>query len=275
MRRPKASGVPIDGARLADWADRYADYHKRPTKPKLLAWIDQFSRPDRDLAARVLDSVEYFSHEAVEDALVQRANSLPGWSRSRTERSGKWRFVAFARAAGESGNAMLHKFRIAANLTGPSFDDLFIEKRDLLTQGLTSSDTVVFIDDFAGTGQQIADCWKEVIEELLPGKPRVCLLLVAATAAAIQKITSDTPMKVVAHRVLRDRDNIFSSECRYFAAADQTRILSYCRRADPQDPRGFGECGLALVLAHNAPNNSIPILHRSNHRWISVFPRRS
>ena len=43
----------------------------------------------------------------------------------------------------------------------------------------------------------------------------------------------------------------------------------------PRPYLGFGSCGLPLVLYHNTPNNSLPILHRNDDRteFKGLFPR--
>ncbi len=156
MRRPKRPGAPIDTRRYADWITRFSGYRQEVTRARVTAWLGQFNSVDRDLAARVLDSVMYLSHASMEDAFRKILAQLPGWDRVKRQRRGKWRFVAFSRAAGESGNQMLHRWRSATNLSASRYDELFIEKRDLLREGLGTEDTVVFVDDFAGTGQQVS-----------------------------------------------------------------------------------------------------------------------
>ena len=55
--------------------------------------------------------------------------------------------------------------------------------------------------------------------------------------------------------------------------SEKDALLEYCKRADRKYPRGYGDCGFVLVLAHKTPNNSIPVLHANNVRWKGLFPR--
>src|SRR5207245_1228910 len=80
----------------------------------------------------------------------------------------------------ESSDRMLHTFRAANGLNAERFDNLFIHKSELLRQNLGAADTVVFVDDFAGTGEQAVTAWKESLGELLPGRPRIFLVLAVA-----------------------------------------------------------------------------------------------
>ncbi|MBI4445696.1 MAG: hypothetical protein HY645_07270 [Acidobacteria bacterium] len=216
----------------------------------------------------------FVSHESIEEAFKNILDRLDGWDRNERNRKGNWRFVAFSKAAGESGDTMLHKWRAATGMTGSKYDKLYIHKSELLRENLGSEDTVVFLDDFAGSGTQVCTGWREVMEELLPGEPTVYLILVAVTQGARQKISNETRMQVVSHIKLKDDDNIFSTDCKHFTAQEKNRLLIYCRRANNQQPRGWGDCGLVIVLAHKTPNNSIPILHANHDQWVGLFPRQ-
>ena len=168
---------------------------------------------------------------------------------------------------------MLHKWRTALRLTGGRHDSLFIHKADLLREKLGPEDSVAFLDDFAGTGQQACRAWRETLAELLPGGPKTYLILVAAGERAVQRIRQETGLRVVASHVLRAGDEIFSGECQHFSAEEKDRLLEYCRVADRTRPRGYGDCGFVIVMSHKTPNNSIPVLYANHRRWVGIFPR--
>ena len=168
---------------------------------------------------------------------------------------------------------MLAVFRVANRLSSSAFDDLFVYKTDLLREGLGAEDTVVFVDDFAGTGDQAETAWRESLGELLPGGPRAFLVLVAAVEQAVTRIASATPLSVRPFRRLRARENFFAPECAHFSQTEKHAVLSYCRRADTSRPRGYGDCGLLVVMAHRCPNNSIPVLHGGGPGFKGLFAR--
>ena len=273
MKKPKDRGKAIDGQRFAQWVSRFPGYRQEVTEGRITNWINQFTGGDRDIAARVLDCVNYVSHESIEEVFEEILEKLDGWDRDERKRKGRWRFVAFSKAAGESGDTMLHKLRTSTKMTGAKYEKLCIHKSDLLKEKLGPEDNVVFLDDFAGTGNQVCTGWEQVMEELLPGEPNTYLILVAVTKTAIEKIQNQTPMQVMAHIKLRDEDNFFSGGCTHFTVQEKARILTYCRRANNQFPRGYGDCGLVIVLAHRTPNNSIPILHANHDAWVGLFAR--
>ncbi|MFI5024318.1 MAG: hypothetical protein ACHQRJ_22035 [Alphaproteobacteria bacterium] len=257
---------------MSTWLERFDGYRVTVSERRINDWLTKFRPEDSDLAARVLDAVSFLRSEHMEHALRETVSRLPGWHRSKKERKGKWRFVAFSTSAGESGDTMLHKLRTALGLTRGQYNELFIHKADLLRQRLEPNDTVAFVDDFAGTGQQGCNHWRE-LAELLPGSPKSYLILVAAAQKAIDRICQETGLNMVAQYLLQPNDDIFSEECDHFTKQEKDRLLEYCRRADRKNPRGFGNCGFVIVLAHKTPNNSIPVLHANHPGWRGLFPR--
>jgi len=271
MRSPRARGTPVDEARLMGWVTRFAGYRRNITTPDILNWLSQFDEPHRDLAARVLDAVRFISQEHISTAYRTVFSDLPGWFPSESDRSGTWRFVALSSSAGESGDSMLHIFRRANDLSSTRNNRMFIYKSDLLRESITKDDTVVFVDDFAGTGNQACTSWEASIRELLPGSPTTYLVLVAASLQAKKRIQSETDFRVFSYFTLSDRDNIFSPACIHFTRREKATLLEYNGTADGREPRGYGGCGLLVVFPHSCPNDSIPILHKHHRRWHGLF----
>jgi hypothetical protein len=168
---------------------------------------------------------------------------------------------------------MLHKFRVGNNLSGKQYNELFIYRSDIARQQLGPDDSLVLIDDFSGTGDQVTEAWKAIYQELTAGIGRIYLALVAARRQAIARISEETNIEVVPSHILDEGDDVFSDSCSHFDNADKTALLSYCKQADNKLPRGKGNCGLLLVFAHTCPNNSIPIIRVSHSKWEGLFKR--
>ena len=126
MRRPLRRGTPIDMARMTSWVSLFAGYRISVTEQRIDRWLDQFADSDRDAAARVLDCVDYFTHEQMASAFRSVLRGMDRWNMRQRERRGQWRFVAFSASAGESGDTMLHKFRLANGLGSRKHNQLFI-----------------------------------------------------------------------------------------------------------------------------------------------------
>jgi hypothetical protein len=136
VRKPKDRGKPVDASRLTQWVTRFPGYRQEITRNRIEDWLHQFAANHRDWAARVLDCVEYLTHESVEAAFKTIVNAFGGWHYDERKRRGQWRFVAFSQAAGESGDTMLHKWRTSTGTTGAKYNKLYIYRSDLLKEDL-------------------------------------------------------------------------------------------------------------------------------------------
>jgi hypothetical protein len=273
MRRPSERGEEISLMRIERWLDHFGSYRHQVSESKLERWLRQFERGDQDLAARLLDSIDFIGHTQMSRMYRDLLGAIPGWHRDPRRRSGRWRFVAYTSSAGESGDSMLHTFRLANNLDARAYDELFVHPRDLLQERLGPDDTVVLIDDFSGTGNQACRLWLRSFQELLPGEPRAFLVLLGACTIARRRIVEQTRLRPVIGIQFTERDNILSDACIHFTRDEKQAILKYCGVADQENPRGWGDSGLVVVFAHRCPNNSIPILHVTRRNWSGLFPR--
>lgn len=273
MKQPSERGAAISPQRIRRWLDEFAAYRHQVSEPKIDRWLDQFASADRDAGARLLDSVDFIGYAQISSLFRQLVAAIPGWHKVEGKRSGRWRFVAFSGSSGESGDTMLQLFRLANSLDAKKHDKLFIHRSELLKDKLTTEDTVVLIDDFSATGDQACNSWQQIFRELLPEEPRTFLLLLGAVKDAIKRISDETELRPLVGFRLNDSDNVFARACRRFTLHEKDRLLHYCRIADAQCPKGYGDCGLLIVFPHRCPNNSIPILHANHDRWTGLFPR--
>lgn len=273
MNRPLDQGCEIGAQRYRRWLAHFAGYRNPVTQQLIELWLEQFSAQDKDLAARVLDSVLFIDHHHIHACFKQLLASLDGWHISPSKRKGQWFFVPFSGSVGESGDSMVHAFRMATSMTNRNCNSLFIHRSELVGKKPSAGDTVVLLDDFSGSGDQACGSWKNPFAELLAGGPRVVLMLVAATSVALERITNETDMEPLCGTTLPPSANIFSPTCRHFADKEKLGLLEYCKRADRTNPKGHRDCGLVVVLAHRCPNNSIPVLHANHNDWQGLFPR--
>lgn len=167
---------------------------------------------------------------------------------------------------------MLTVFRQANRLIAPLYQPMFVSAADIPLLELKAEDTLVFVDDFSGTGDQVLAYWPQT-QELIGAEPRTFLILAAATTRAVERIQAQTPLVVLTGKVLGDDSNVFSAASATFRQADRTRLLAHCTLADRRAPRGYGDCGLLFAFGHTTPSNSLPILHASKRAWRGLLPR--
>src|SRR5438094_10510927 len=116
---------------MQDWLADFAGYRVNVNEGRIDRWLQQFDPGHRDLAARLLDAVDFISYEQIAEAYRQTLRTLPGWHAAQNRRPGRWRFVPFSFSAGESGDSMLHVFRVANGLQHHRYNELFLHLRDL------------------------------------------------------------------------------------------------------------------------------------------------
>lgn len=259
--------------RIEGWYDRFRYYRRPPTREEITGWLARFSADngDRDLAAKLLDEVRIVSEEEIQIGYREALEAIPGWSPRKDNRTGNWVICGLGHA-GESGAEMLRKFREANRLGAARFDYLFDSVTNLAGRKLTEQDTVVLVDDFAGTGDQVCSYWPTHAE--LIGGAKAYLVLTASTRVAIDRFVGLISLEeILVDHVLEAQHDIFSNLNTTFSQPEKARLLEYCTKADRKNPKGFGDCGLSFVLSHKTPNNTVPILHANKSSWVGLFPR--
>ena len=239
----------------------------------MIDWLEQFTNDHRDTAARLLDVVDFYSIDRISGAFRTALAALPNWHRTAGRRPGKWRFAGLSHSAGESADAMMHRFRIANALDGKQHNELFIHPSEILTEKLGLDDTLVLIDDFVGTGDSVCSAWNASFAELVYGIGKVYLIVVAAIDTGRARIQEQTSMTCFPGQELTSVDNFFAAQCGAFSNNEKAAVLAYCQKASRKEPKGYKECGLVVAFQHRCPNNTLPVFHIENRRWTGLFPR--
>ena len=273
MRASKPAGTPIGAQRRRSWINNFSTYRHQVTEQAVTEWLDQFAQNHRDIAARLLDVVDFYSIDRISGAFRTALDALPGWHKDEARRTGKWRFAGLSRSAGESADAMMHRFRIANGLDPKKYSELFIHPSQILTEKLGEDDTLVFIDDFIGTGDSVCTAWTESFEELVYGIGRIYLIVVAAMDTGAARVQNETTLTCVPGQVLTAADDLFANQCGTFTNNEKAAVLTYCEKANKKEPKGYKDSGLVVAFQHRCPNNSLPIFHMEHNRWTGLFPR--
>jgi hypothetical protein len=273
IESPQPRGTSIDAQRRRRWTHNFSTYRYQVSEQSVRDWIEQFANDHRDVAARLLDVVDFYSIDRISGAFRAALAALPGWDRREQQRTGKWRFAGLSRSAGESADAMMHRFRVANGLDGKNFNHLFIHPSQILLEKLGTDDTLVLIDDFVGTGDSVCSAWKESFAELVPGIGKVYLVVVAAIVRGRVRVGEETSITCVPGQELTNADNFFAAQCDAFTNAEKEAIFKYCQKAHKKEPKGYKDCGLVVIFQHRCPNNTLPIFYVENNRWTGLFPR--
>ena len=204
------------------------------------------------------------------------------------------RFAALG-SPSESGTYILYQFRQENRLLTNSFPNV----RDLVTGPLNDSSTnwvhpevqrLIFIDDFCGTGQQVAGMAGVTVPQLRSAAHNIGVdlevwyLTLLATKDGLENVEQASIFQQVRSlSVLDDTYRAFGPNSQYFIDPPDyidkdkcEEIISYYgNHISPQAPLGYGNCQLLLGFRHNVPDNTLPViwLNATVPWWRPIFER--
>ena len=216
----------------------------------------------------------------------------------------------FRRTSGLSHEQVYSTYMIAQIKSKDLLDKLCVELANL---GSKTNDpkfrTIFLIDDFAASGisylrkegtefggkigkflKEITDDSSEISKLIVPTDLKIYIVLYLATEKAITQIRNmvkqiskslKIPVKVIIVHEIVDSTMLNEQNLGLFLKiikkyCDRNIVTDAYMKGKHDDPYlGFDECGLPLILFHNTPNNSLPILwfNSDEHYYRGLFPR--
>jgi len=92
MKRPQNRGATINLKRFRNWVREFASYRQQISEGRIREWIEGFDASHHDTIARVLDCVDFISHEQMAEAFRRVLSGLEGWHKDEKKRVGKCDF---------------------------------------------------------------------------------------------------------------------------------------------------------------------------------------
>ena len=187
----------------------------------------------------------------------------------------------------ESSSHLLYYFRQENDL--PS--NLFAYVHDILHDGYRAHANIkrcVFLDDFAGTGNQAIE-YSKIASRIRAANPIMVSYYYAmiSTPEAIKSIRESSCFDEV-ECVVRLTDDLraFSENSLFYIdeSPESPKVISksimkkiakvYGNVLSPESPLGYGFGQLILGFSHNVPDNTLPIFSADLPSWNAPFPRR-
>lgn len=235
---------------------------------KIECWLDNFEDKHKNLAIKLLDNIEYFNQSKIFQASRDLLDQIKTLKRNDLSKV----YFCFFGAPQKSGYAVLNMFAVANNLSGSNHTSKFKLLSEL--PQLTSEEeiTIVFIDDFIGTGNQAVNFFNK-IQHIIPENTEIILGVVAAFERGITNIQENANLGVICHKRLNEEDMLFSSKNKKFTENEKKILKEYCVKTEVSQTRGYGNCEALVVFPYRTPNNSVPILSVQKRGWNGLFPR--
>lgn len=271
MPQEKSKNVSLE-IKYSDSIERAADTfgsHEGVTRGRIVKWLQQFDSPTQAVAVKVLKEIQFYMatniRSMAKDLIRMAYAEFPKTSKTRMY------FVPIGSAG--SGSHM-----VARHIKGMrEFHNInVVDLIDLNTISPDNVDLIVFIDDFSGTGNAIAEWWQKIEPLVLPIEAVNVVGVLVLHYRAIGRL--ETIFDTVLHVTMLDKSHdVFDASCSLFDEEEKGIILAACEatKCKPDLVRGYGSCGLLVVFRHGCPNNSLPILWYNSSGWVNLFERRT
>jgi hypothetical protein len=275
---------------------------EREPKLRPTAWINNFPTEERYYAAHMLDRFLYMSDD-VTNLLLRRSfrhfvnhhlNNCLTNAQAKQSYEALRQSICFTGVEGEnpnqsdSGLTFCRKAR--QELRVP--ERLIVSPQEALLNA-SRGYTIVFLDDFSGSGEQIVKMLKRKYSDTHPytfldaqSSARCALhyLLPITTSNALVRLRrEDLPLKMHAAHILTERYTIHSIadvEVKtgiYHLLRQHSQALIVPEFMGDTDSRmfGFHQLGLTVAFSHSVPDSSLPILWAAGGRdWTPLAERR-
>jgi DNA integrity scanning protein DisA with diadenylate cyclase activity len=241
------------------------------TDQAVLDWLEQFNPEERPLIGQLLRGFKYYGSAKVAEAVRILYQSVLKTSRKQQE--DMW-FIPVGYVA-KSGSIIAYYFRVQNALP----QDHFVSPADLASLPLTEGSTVVFLDDFLGTGNQARQVWENVAKPIhdKTGADFYYSTLVAYTQGQenLKRTTRFLPLAV---DVLNEADSPFSESSSLFDNEDdrvrcEQIVEQYGKRLYPNHPFGYQRTQGMVGFFYSTPNNTLPIFWASQNDWHPLLAR--
>ena len=257
---------------------RFRDYQPQSvTFTSINSWLDQFkNKKQRQSALFLLSKVKYFSEKETRDTLVELNESILKELSKNGIGHKKVVYVSLD-DAGSSSPALLALLRDKDRLErkGCSFyhsRDIFgiLEKTNALGEG-----AIVYVDDFAGTGNQFVESRKYMASNIpMLNKFSEFIILPAVCQEAFVEINKLGVVIRHSHihseqdRPLHPRNTTFDEEMR-------ESLTQLCESIDKGGALGYRGLATMVAFYRNSPN-TMPILFRGDvgqKNFKGIIPR--
>jgi len=243
-----------------------AGFWDREPRIQFRSWLNNFPEEDQPLAIQLLDKLIYYSDPMVDQMLITAAKHLPADLKSHR--------TFIVPVSGEepnptdSGYLFCRKARQLLNV-----DESQCATTQSLASQLQPSDTIIFLDDFVGTGNQISKTLIDLQRQIDPQISKTLhlhYLGLIATEKGSERIKKMGVSCTFCHTIgieyhikemLKIEETTNHGAAAAIDATDFIERYAQTLRVPSHIDRlwGFGSIGLSVAFAHSVPDATIPL----------------
>lgn len=253
------------------WAGILGRFKGDVSGEHLAEWLEQFDLTGREAAEVLLQHFRYYSARDVCDLLEKLWGILEEHHGVTADNA--W-FVPTGYVA-KSGDAVAYFFRRINGLP----EESFLRCEDLTPEHLKTRQTVVFVDDFVGTGMDAVEVATDVavpLQELYPDINFIFAAVVGYTSG-IERARGTGVLELCVAEELPEATKPFTANSDVFPQkAERERYKSivkeYGERLKPGAPLGYGETQGLVGFFFGTPNNTLPVFWSAAEDWMPLLP---
>lgn len=241
------------------------------THEQFRRWLVQFKDEHLPIIKALVRNFRYYSSQDVFSLLNHLWQKLA--DEHHVEAHLTW-FIPTGYVA-KSGDAIAYFFRRNNSLP----EESFLRITDLSKARLSERSTVVFVDDFIGSGQDALRVATEIAEPLKAAIPETRFVFAAAVGytEGIERLRQSNSIEICVVEKLDSTTKPFTSDSNIFPEASARQeaekiVSSYCSVLKPKARLGYGHTQGLLGFFFGTPNNTLPIFWSSEGEWIPLLP---
>lgn len=258
-------------------------WNEKTRKAEVEKWLENFNENERTYALYILSKFTFYKNEEIEWLARSAYNLLHHEFSFDLEKKNNsqvnvrdyilsnTRFFPMGGHTATSGTMLQYGFSKINKLPRTSF----LESLDNIPANVHE---IVFIDDILASGDETERYWDDVISNIQKDDLVLYYIPYLGLTAGVDRAKQQTKLKVMPVITISKMNQVFSNESIYF---QDPSLKSSCRRICqkhgknifPTGPLGFGDSQLLIGFEHNIPDNTLPIIWKSNG-WTPIFKRR-
>jgi hypothetical protein len=265
------------------------------SEERIRAWLNQFSTNiEQRLMFRILQKFVFYHHSAIRVRLNEAHEMVRAGSRryiKQRERKREDILVSYLDGPGKSGATYASLYVEQAEIVKGNVIERGRLRNVLSAIARRPRDeqphTLVFIDDFIGTGESACKCFKQINAQcgdlLRASQLRIFFITLSGFEQGKQKIEEvlreiNLNVRVRVCELLGEENKCFSESSSLFSEIlerERAKTIAYRYGVTlvPDHPLGYGECQAAIAFEDSCPNNTLPIFWSDAHGWIPLFKR--
>ncbi|MCT3721801.1 hypothetical protein HZQ64_17515 [Elizabethkingia anophelis] len=253
------------------------------TSLEIVNWLGNFQKNDINNALKILERLDYYSENEIIEFYDIRLKKI-------LEKNEDKIIIHPIAEYGKSSTLMIYYLKktpiFKAHKERIKFYNHYTDFKKKV-KDIKEQTSLIFIDDFSGSGKQFINYYKTYVEPQIEGKTQInelYFLTLFYLTRAESYITKTKPriqiIGEVKYPAFLSRGSVFGSRkimlpIRSFSYKYGEKLFSITDRTTNQKtnyPLGYENCQALIVFAYNTPNNTLPIIWSSKN-WIPLYPR--